>query len=50
MYLAKWDSPLASHVRLTHFKGDIFNVSTLTGVVSLTLLLSNFAKSCALFV
>ncbi|RDB29884.1 Gigasin-6 [Hypsizygus marmoreus] len=29
-FIAAWDSPWASHVRFTHFSGNIFNVTTLT--------------------
>ena len=33
-FLAVWNSPLASHIRLTHFEGNIFNLSMLLSFVS----------------
>ena len=33
-YLAAWDSPLASHISLTHYDGNVFNLSTLSSYVS----------------
>lgn len=33
-FIGEWDSPWLSHVRLSHFNGNIFNVSGLTSFVS----------------
>lgn len=47
-YLAKWDSPWASHIWLAHFDGNIFNVSMLTSVVNyLYLFIYHSANFCS---
>lgn len=40
-FIARWDSPWASHIKLSHFDENYFNVSSLQSVVS-------FRLSCTL--